>query len=172
MAPNPRRLNQRLDELYARLPPMVCRGVCSDSCGPIVAAAHEQARVERASGRPLEASLECADCSMLTADRRCSVYDIRPMVCRLWGLAENMPCPYGCAPEGGRLSVEEGYAFLSEAFAIAGWPPGAMQFANSQIRELLADPLKRRFLLRFQRPTVAGRDGALPKTVIERGYGR
>lgn len=171
MAPNPRRLNQRLDELYARLPPLECKQLCSDSCGPFVTSEHELARVQRAAGRPLEHSADCADCSMLTTDRRCSVYDIRPMICRLWGMTENMPCPYGCVPDGGRLSVEEGYAFLVEAFEIGGWPVGAKRFSNSEIRALLADPAKRRWLLAFQRPTVAGRDGALPKTIIERGYG-
>jgi Fe-S-cluster containining protein len=28
----------------------------------------------------------------------CSVYEIRPTICRLWGATESMPCPHGCTP--------------------------------------------------------------------------
>jgi Fe-S-cluster containining protein len=91
MAPNPRRIHARLDGLYARLPHLDCQGVCTDSCGPIPAGQHERARIERARGRPLDAPEHvsrvgqvmeaCHECSMLE-NGRCSVYEIRPMICR------------------------------------------------------------------------------------------
>lgn len=37
-------------------------------------------------------------CPYLT-DGRCSIYDARPMICRMWGVARTMPCPHGCEPE-------------------------------------------------------------------------
>jgi hypothetical protein len=179
MAPNPRRIHARLDGLYARLPHLDCQGVCTDSCGPIPAGQHERARIERARGRPLDAPEHvsrvgqvmeaCHECSMLE-NGRCSVYEIRPMNCRLWGVTEDMPCPYGCVPEGGRLSVGDGYAFLAEAFAIAGWPPGWASYAKQEIRRLAADPRARRLMLNHHRPTLAGRRASTKPTVIERGY--
>ena len=30
---------------------------------------------------------------------RCTIYDDRPLVCRLWGAAENLICPFGCKPD-------------------------------------------------------------------------
>lgn len=30
--------------------------------------------------------------------KRCSGYEGRPLICRLFGVAEGMPCPYGCKP--------------------------------------------------------------------------
>lgn len=57
---------------------------------------------------------------MLTEEHRCSVYEIRPMICRLWGLVRGMPCPYGCRPEGGLLPDEEGQRLLREAERIGG----------------------------------------------------
>lgn len=181
MAPNPRRIHARLDALYAQLPPLDCQGLCADSCGPIPAGTAERQRMERAAGRRLEAPevltpvdgvLEvCHECSMLK-DGRCAVYDARPMICRLWGLVEDMPCPYGCAPEGGRLSVGEGFAFLAEAFEIAGWPAGWERFAKDEIKRLAEQPAVRRAILQLRRPTVAGRRGSLRPTVIERGYRR
>lgn len=179
MAPNPRRIAARLDALYARLPRLECQGLCADSCGPIPAGAAERERMERVRGRSLRAAPQrtvvdgtievCHECSMMV-NGRCSVYDIRPMICRLWGMTEDMPCPYGCVPEGGHLSVGDGYVFLAEAFDIAGWPPGWEPYAKEEIRGLAADPQRRRLVLQHHRPTLAGRRASLKPSVIERGY--
>jgi hypothetical protein len=57
---------------------------------------------------------------MLTETQRCRVYEIRPMICRLWGLVKGMPCPYGCRPDGGLLLDSEGKRLLQEAERIGG----------------------------------------------------
>jgi hypothetical protein len=60
-------------------------------------------------------------CPLLTWAKQCAVYDIRPLVCRLWGASELFPCNYGCRPEGGRLlGVKETYVLLAEAYEISG----------------------------------------------------
>jgi Fe-S-cluster containining protein len=43
---------------------------------------------------------------------RCTVYDARPMICRLWGLDDFMVCPHGCEPEK-RLTHAEAIAFMA-----------------------------------------------------------
>ena len=58
-------------------------------------------------------------CSFLR-DGRCTVYAVRPMICRLWGIDETMPCPYGCVPEGGHISELQAIQFLRAALAIGG----------------------------------------------------
>jgi hypothetical protein len=118
--PNSRRQDRELDALYATLPKLVCQGYCSASCGPIATSARERARIETTAHRALTAEDPGPTCSMLTADRRCSVYEIRPMICRLWGLVQRMPCPYGCRPEGGLLPDSEGKRLLMEAERIGG----------------------------------------------------
>lgn len=178
MAPNPRRVAAKLDELYAQLPAIDCQGLCVDSCGPIPAGVAERERIERARGRRLEATEvrslvdttveACHECSMMD-NGRCAVYDIRPMICRLWGLAENFRCPYGCEPER-MLTVEESYAFLARAYAIAGAPPGVDVSELANVDELLgADPRARAMLIAHSRPTIAGRRASIMPTVIERG---
>lgn len=185
MAPNPRRIDARLQALYDRIPPIpACQGLCSDSCGPIrpSVSVREVERMERAAGQPLEPGMDAAvaaarglcrsnDCSMLTEDRRCGVYDLRPMVCRLWGSVENLKCPYGCVPEGGWLPADEGLALLVESIEIGGAAPGQRDIANDDVRALFEDPLARQRLLRgstelHMRPTLAGR--TMPRTVIDR----
>jgi hypothetical protein len=41
------------------------------------------------------------------------VYDARPLICRLWGVSENLQCPYGCVPER-MLTLEEAQDFMQE----------------------------------------------------------
>lgn len=59
--------------------------------------AAELERIERVRG-PFGEYPEDGTCPMLTADQRCSVYELRPLVCRLWGMSEQMPCAWGCTP--------------------------------------------------------------------------
>ncbi len=54
-------------------------------------------------------------------DRRCSIYDARPLICRHFGIEEGL-CPHGCEVDGGPLSFEGGEAFIQELFNIDGKP--------------------------------------------------
>jgi hypothetical protein len=55
----------------------------------------------------------------LLVDNRCSMYDNRPLICRLWGIIREMPCPFGCAPD--RIpSDAEVSAWWDEWRAISG----------------------------------------------------
>jgi Fe-S-cluster containining protein len=37
-------------------------------------------------------------CSLLK-EGKCSIYRIRPLICRLFGLTKKMQCPFGCVPD-------------------------------------------------------------------------
>lgn len=120
MAPNPRRVDERLDALYAELPTIACQGLCSDSCGPIEMSVRERRRIEEKHG-PVSCGFG-ASCTMLDGQRRCRAYAERPLICRLWGLMESMPCHYGCKPEPGYLTDAESFLFLTKADEIGGSP--------------------------------------------------
>ncbi len=97
------------EAVYARVPPVNCKGLCQDCCGPIPMTRFEYDRITARIGRrppPLLADTAAGElgCRMLAPDGRCGVYDIRPLVCRLWGAVEGMPCPHGCEPAGGRMT--------------------------------------------------------------------
>lgn len=184
MAPNPRRLDAKLQELYDRIPEIPdCKGLCSDSCGPIrpTTSIREVDRMERAAGHPLRPDMgpaklmgrgicESQMCSFLTDEGRCSVYDLRPMICRLWGASEDLKCPYGCVPEGGWLTADEGMALLVEALVIGGTTREQDEMANDRVLALLRDPDARKKLLAAPRQwTLGGRRKSRPtKPVIER----
>jgi hypothetical protein len=167
--PNHRRQDRELDALYATLPHMECRGYCHDSCGPIGMSQRERARIIERARQPITCG-HYASCSMLTAERKCSVYDIRPMICRLWGLIRSMPCPYGCRPEGGLLKDEVGVKLLLEADRIGG-AEGHDHLVREALQTLAAlgeAEVARRATAIFSgsRPTLQGRDGALEPTVL------
>lgn len=82
-------MNDQLEGIYNLLPTLDCKGLCADSCGPISMTALEHQRVK--------ATTIDGTCSLLK-DGRCSAYESRPLICRLWGTMEMNRCPYGCEP--------------------------------------------------------------------------
>ncbi len=84
------------DWLYSLLPELECKGLCSESCRHIACSKTEY---ERLGSLTMDAEGYCS----FLKDGRCSVYENRPMICRLWGIDETMQCPHGCIPEGGHI---------------------------------------------------------------------
>lgn len=172
MAPNPRLQDERLQALYDQIPHIDCQGLCSDSCGPISLSVRERTRIERLAGRPLSCGAG-ATCSMLTPERRCGVYAARPMICRLWGVARGLPCPYGCRPER-VLEEDEAMKLLAAADAVGGAPTDRARDLFEKLRaavaELDAEAFRRKArearVLTTPMPTLDGRN--VPLTVIER----
>lgn len=116
---------KELREIWDRVPKIECKGLCSDSCGPIGCSSLERKLVEDRSGRKLEAKGRRMDCAMLTANGRCSVYSIRPLICRIWGVVRAMRCPHGCLPERW-MSDRESILLLADAARLAGDSEGEM----------------------------------------------
>lgn len=102
-----------LDAIYAEVPALECQGLCHQSCGPLPVDGPERRRVQDRHGVTLGLDWTCSALTML---KRCSVYEDRPLICRLWGVVESMPCPWGCRPER-TLTDAEGHALLARARA-------------------------------------------------------
>lgn len=136
MAPNPRRREAALRELYEQVPEVPCKGACHGACCFIGASVHEVQKIERLIGRkfetldrrevaPVQAFGQDARplarfvCSALTEDGRCSVYDDRPMICRIFGTTEKMRCYRGCQPER-MLSDDEARELYRESIRAGG----------------------------------------------------
>lgn len=102
----------QLDQLYAQVPTIACQGLCHESCGPLVIDPPERERIIARTGRNIPNL--ATTCPALTMFGRCSVYADRPLLCRLWGVVESMPCPWGCRPER-TLTDAEGHALLAQA---------------------------------------------------------
>lgn len=134
-------IDDRLEALYASLPALECLGLCIESCGTITMGLHEQRRVERQTGEPLRTMDRIVDNCPYLEDRRCSVYEVRPLVCRLWGLVDSpeLRCEYGCTPERW-LTRDEALALMRRSLAISGGKEvttlaGGLDDAERQYRE-------------------------------------
>jgi Fe-S-cluster containining protein len=99
-----RRAHSQLDALYDQVPALACKGRCAFSCmNGVGMSAVERDRIAETTDVELP-EVTSGACAALDNAGRCSVYDWRPMVCRLWGAAETMECPHGCLPlDGGPL---------------------------------------------------------------------
>jgi Fe-S-cluster containining protein len=103
---------QQLDLLRERIPTIQCKRLCQYACRSVPIAFVEYQRLKERVGLARLLQLNDTDqhrCPLLTEDGKCSVYDIRPFICHIWGTVDmpSMVCPFGCEPENGRLSPVE-----------------------------------------------------------------
>lgn len=113
--------SEQLAALYATLPRLECKRFCQEGCGPVLMSSLEWRRICDRLGYVPQARLDLR-CPMLEEGGACSVYALRPIICRLWGLVPKLACPHGCVPERW-LTDAEAYALLEEAEVIAGDRP-------------------------------------------------
>lgn len=122
-----------LAAIYAELPGLLCKGRCADTCTVVDGSVLERTLLAE-RGRPLPPRMSLAEAEALIASGaarcpalgplgNCTVYDVRPMVCRLFGLIGKatadgpvqrtaaMACDHGCDPERW-LTQAEGFALL------------------------------------------------------------
>lgn len=122
------KLDAELDALYAEMPEIKCKGLCAESCGPIHMSRREHQRI-RERGVTIMNQAEALNQYLTTGeyecaalkDERCTVYEVRPLICRMWGLVDidSMRCPWGCVPEYW-LTTEEGRRMIGESLRIGG----------------------------------------------------
>lgn len=130
---------KKLRDIWDKVPKMVdCKGLCHDSCGPIPVASLERKLVEERAGKELRPTGPSLTCSLLTKDGLCSVYAIRPLICRIWGASQGVPCSHGCKSER-TLTMEESMALFEEVEEVAG------DSADQAMEDMLAsmDPVQR-----------------------------
>ena len=108
-----------LEDLYARLPVVHCKGLCgAEVCGEVVPVAEREMPrlLDLALGGVLPESDLPGPCPFLDRQNRCQIYQVRPLVCRLHGAVPaeteaivGLPpwrCPHGCEVDGKISAVE------------------------------------------------------------------
>lgn len=109
----------RLDAIYAQLPTIACQRKCVACCGPVAVWPTERQRLEAATGRRFDVTLE-QQCSYLDRiNGLCTAYAVRPLICRVWGTMQRMACPHGCTPSR-QLSHEEFMGIAAELTQLDG----------------------------------------------------
>jgi hypothetical protein len=90
--------SQKIRDLRWQIPSFECVPGCHDCCGPVTTSSEEMARLPRKTFAEQEAALNELNCVHL-GPNGCTVYDERPLICRLFGTTESLPCPNGRRPE-------------------------------------------------------------------------
>jgi hypothetical protein len=89
--------SDRIRSLRTQIPTFDCVPGCHDCCGPVTASSEEMARLPRKTTAEQDAALARFDCVHL-GPQGCTVYDERPLICRLFGTTPRLPCPNGRGP--------------------------------------------------------------------------
>lgn len=108
----------KIDALLSGLPTFQCKEGCADCCGPVELSRLEYLRCLKASARTAEDVKQQMQnnlkqgiyaCPLLDAKtNRCTVYEVRPAICRLFGVVKSqLVCPHGYAPEIAALLSDE-----------------------------------------------------------------
>lgn len=105
-----------LDALYRRLPTVECKGLCRDACGPVPHSDLEAKRIYKKLH--VELGYHPTGTCNLLGHGRCQAYDLRPLICRLYGVADGLTCDHGCRPTR-LLTREQVSELLAEAEAIS-----------------------------------------------------
>lgn len=115
---------KRLRQIWDRVPKVDCQGLCHGACGVILMSALEHRLIENHVGKiPQRDMQDGLSCPLLNEEtKRCKVYDVRPLVCRLYGAVEGMECKHGCLVHGPLLTKQQGWELMAEAFKLSGSP--------------------------------------------------
>ncbi|HWW39860.1 hypothetical protein [Pedobacter sp.] len=117
---------RKLEELYKKIPKIDCQGKCYNTCGIVPASKIEikraRERIIKNPFSPIQVVMKqkiikkSATCAAL-CDKRCSIYMIRPAICRLYGVAEGLECKFGCKPDK-IMTKDEAYDLIREIEAL------------------------------------------------------
>ncbi|HEX8596280.1 MAG TPA: YkgJ family cysteine cluster protein [Pseudomonas sp.] len=89
--------SQKIRSLRQQIPSFECVPGCHDCCGPVTTSPEEMARLPRKTAAEQEAAMDELNCVHL-GPNGCTVYDERPLICRLFGTTPKLPCPNGRRP--------------------------------------------------------------------------
>ena len=101
-------MKQTLDEIRSRIPRFKCKEGCHDCCGPVPFSKEEWDRI---NDKREATSLTCP----YLGAKGCDIYEERPIMCRLFGVVEDLLCPHGCRPVG-FLSRSQARKIMGEVY--------------------------------------------------------
>lgn len=119
-------MTSELERIYQSLPKIECKQLCQEACSFIVVTraekhfltkmlnsdpTHKMDKFHHALFTQDDVAKKKAPCKMLDSCGNCTIYNIRPLICRLFGIVKQMKCPFGCIPEKWLSDNEAKYLF-------------------------------------------------------------
>lgn len=109
-------IEKEIQRIYSILPSIKCKRLSQESCGPILMS---KAESDRIAERIVPKASGDLTCPMLSIMGNCTIYDIRPAICRIYGLTRTLSCPHGCIPDRWLTDAEAQYV-LAQLNALHG----------------------------------------------------
>lgn len=111
-------MNTALQKIYSQVPRLQCKGHCHIYCTVIPTHPAEAENIIEKHGAVPLPTKDKLRCSYLGEDKRCQIYEDRPLICRLWGAVRKMKCEWGCSPIGGYLSEGKSSKLQKQCYRI------------------------------------------------------
>lgn len=92
-------MDAKLENIYKQIPQSTCPSRCGKCCGPVFPSLSELRNVKdwcalhRKEYIDFLTINENGDCPYLNKEKRCSIYPVRPFLCRVLGVTSPLPCP-------------------------------------------------------------------------------
>ena len=128
-------LNGEIDRLYEALPEVKCQRKCQAACGPIIMSQAEADRIAaHVEERPLRAAVPTDGelCPALSVMGGCMIYEVRPAICRLYGILKALPCQWGCVPEHW-INDADAYQLMAALDALSEGGPTTLPIPGAPI---------------------------------------
>lgn len=127
-------LDPRMKKLYEQIPSFRCRPGCTDCCGGLLP-------IEKSEylcmGRTAEEWQGIEPCTYMKRGVGCTVYEHRPLICRLFGTVPDLRCPHGCMPEISKmLSPRQGQEIIAVMAEIIEEEGGRSALSDAEHREI------------------------------------
>ena len=122
----------KVQEAWSIIPVVECQKKCQNSCAQIRCSLSELNLIKKfckanglkyinvngANNHMLKQSLKgkvTSDdlmCKYLK-DGTCTIHEVRPAICRLFGAADDLPCPHGCKVVGTVMKSKDAHALIN-----------------------------------------------------------
>lgn len=97
-------MNIKLENVYRQIPRSTCEAECGECCGILFPSLAELRNIkewcEKHSVKYKDFHMNVGmDCPYLSEKKECTIYSVRPFLCRILGVSTDLPCPMGkCTP--------------------------------------------------------------------------
>jgi len=102
-------MDTKLGIIYSQIPKATCPEGCGKCCGIVYPSRLELNNIyswcvlHKIEPKDFTMAPEL-DCPYLGQDKRCTIYPVRPFLCRILGASHDLPCPLGLCSARQRLN--------------------------------------------------------------------
>jgi hypothetical protein len=91
-------MNNKLEKVYNQIPASSCPSGCGKCCGILYPSESEISNIKtwlkKRNREYIDFNMTIGlDCPYLSKDKSCSIYPVRPFLCRILGVSADLPCP-------------------------------------------------------------------------------